>query len=299
MNEGKRRAPRTTIASDGLLVETTAFGAEMTSLRTRPDDVEHLWQGDPAVWGGQSPVLFPFVGALAGRGFTHRGRFYPMRAHGFARDSQFECVDRSETLVAYRLTERPDTLSSYPFPFELVVAHSVAGRTVTIAYEVRNRGRERMPFSIGGHPGLALPLGPEGVAGDFLLEFERPESCDRWVIDPATHLLLQTPEPFDLPTRRLPLATDLFARDALVLERFRSSRATLLRADGRPLATVSFRGFPQLGIWSKPGAPFVCIEPWFGLDDRLGFEGELSAKKGILRLEPGEIFRCSFSILVH
>ena len=24
---------------------------------------------------------------------------------------------------------------------------------------------------------------------------------------------------------------------------------------------------PHLGIWAKPGAPFVCIEPWFSYND--------------------------------
>ena len=51
---------------------------------------------------------------------------------------------------------------------------------------------------------------------------------------------------------------------------------------------VEFPDFPHLGLWSKQGDDFICIEPWQGMDDHIDQES-FDQKLGVVRLEPGQV----------
>ena len=260
--------------------------------------VEYLWQADPAVWPRHAPILFPIVGKLANDRYVHAGRTYAMKQHGFARDLDFELVDAARESLAFRLLPSAATREQYPFEFELAVRYRLDANHVAIEYVVRNNGQAPMPFSIGAHPGFALTWGLGDRIEDYFLEFERTETADPHLLG-ADHLLSGETVPALEKGKVLPLRRELFDRDALLFLGLASHKVSLCsRRQGRRL-TVEFPGFPDLGIWAKPAAPFVCIEPWYGHADPPQSDGILFHKPGIIKLPPGGAFKCEHRIVIE
>lgn len=258
-----------------------SMGAELTSFcDLRGGETEYLWQRSP-VWNGQSPLLFPVVGRLRDNGYTLGGRAYSLSKHGFARRSEFALERQSESEMTFLLNDSPETLQSYPFPFELRVRYALKSDGFVMEMRVRNVGSETMLFSIGAHPGFQCAMGDrivmdeEETASAFLLG-------ENGLRGPA-----QIPV-FD-HSRQLVLGPDTFAKDALLFDSLKSRGATLVRQNGRS-AHVDFGGAPCLGLWAKPGAEYVCIEPWYGIDDRWDTDGDFARKEFIQSLPPGEEF---------
>jgi galactose mutarotase-like enzyme len=284
------------LENDDLALSIDPHGAEAKSLVRKGDGVELLWQGDRRIWSRSSPLLFPIVGRVAGDRYLHEGREYPLPQHGFARDEEFR-VDRAERSMARLVLEdREATRELYPFAFELTVGYSLAERRLDVAYELRNRGGEPMFFSIGAHPGFRCPLFEGEELADHELRFEREESASRQLLGGG----LRTGElrPFLDDSAIVPLRDELFEPGAVVLAGLRSRRVALAKRGEAPLLTLDFEGWPYLGIWTKPGAPFLCLEPWQGVADRAGGAGELARKEGIVRLEAGGRWARGWSLAI-
>ena len=272
------------VLQNGYLSATVkADGAELCSLRDVEDE-ELLWQAEP-IWPRHAPVLFPIVGRLKGDVLRHRGQHYPMTQHGFARDRRFAWLQRTPTTCRLALHDDGETRAHYPFAFRFEVAYALADDALEITYTVGNTGRETLPASAGAHPAFAWPLA-EGVEKDaHRLEFEAPEP------EPIRRLHdgLLTPEPRPSPIegRTLRLDPSLFAADAVILPR-PESRSLRYAAPGAPTIELSWEGFGQLGIWSKQGGDFLCIEPWHGFASPEDFDGEFAEKPGIMLIPPGD-----------
>ncbi len=286
-----------TIKNDTLTLLVDERGAEMTSLRTA-DGREVLWSADPKVWGRHAPLLFPVVGALGNGVYRHGGQTYAMDQHGFARDGAFVVESREPDAATLLLRDTPASRAIYPFAFALRVGYRLRGNTVEVRYTVDNLAREEMLFSIGAHPGFACPMGPGEDYSDCFLEFEEPETLGTRLLNASSRVAPEL-HPFLQGERVLPLGSDTFRRGAFILEGFRSQAVTLRGGKSGHAVRVAFPGFPYLGIWAMPGAPFVCIEPWFGVADLEGFEGEFADKAGVMRLAPGGTFRCAHTITVE
>jgi galactose mutarotase-like enzyme len=271
------------IAGGGLHATVAARGAELTHLRT-DSGLELLWDGNPAVWAGRSPLLFPIVGSVANDRVRIDGQDRPMLRHGFARTTSFALVDAGAARCTWRLEPNADTRSRYPFEFRLDVTYALGADGLAIRAEVANRGDRPMPASLGFHPAFRWPLVPGAVREDHEIRFDRDEPA------PIRRLAdgLLAPEPVRSPVsgNRLLLTDTLFADDALIFDRLQSRRVTYGALTGPQLA-VAFPDMPHLGIWSKPGAGFVCVEPWQGFASPAGFDGELQDKPGIVMIEPG------------
>jgi galactose mutarotase-like enzyme len=290
---------RHTIGTAGISATIKPEGAELTSLRDAAGE-ELLWQAGPE-WPRHAPVLFPVVGRLAGDTLRHEGQDYRVTQHGFARDSVFEWVERTPTRAVLRLADSAETQAIYPFRFILEMIYAVDGETLSVTTRVTNPGEAVLPCGVGAHPAFRWPLAA-GVAKEaHLLEFDTLETGPALVVEGAL-LGAEKPLPFD--GRVLPLSPDLFAQDALVMPGVssRSVRFVAAGEDGVParVLTVSWEGYKDLGIWSKPsGAPFLCIEPWFSMASPVGWDGDIADKPGILLLPPGEsrdfIWRASSS----
>jgi len=274
-----------TIASAALTARVDPLGAQLSELRDAQGR-QLLWQGDPAVWASRAPILFPIVGELSGGMYEHDGRRYRLPRHGFARTRKFAVMTVTPRSVLMRLQSDDATLDVYPFPFSLDVSFAIDGATLTVIASVRNTGTEEMPVSLGLHPGFAWPL-PFGMArGEHALEFETGEPAPIRRLD-AQGLLLPHSRPTPVQGRRLPLDDALFKDDALIFDRLRS-RWVNYGAPGGPKLQVGFPDASHLGVWTRPGAGFLCIEPWQGVADPAGPPGELRGKPGIVRLAPGE-----------
>lgn len=276
------------IGAGDLAARIEAKGAELTSL-VSGDAGELVWQAGPE-WPRHAPVLFPIVGRLTDDMLIHAGRGHRLTQHGFARDSLFRWVERAADRTVLELVENEATLALYPFRFLLRLIYAIDAEGLSVTTRVANPGEGALPFSVGAHPAFRWPLLP-GVAKEaHSLHFEHPEAgAARLLTDGLLDRSLK------LPTHgaELRLSPELFAQDALVLPALASRRVSYRAHDGqgkvlRSLA-VSWEGYRDLGLWSKPsGADFLCIEPWAGTASPRGWQGEFAEKPGVMLLAPGE-----------
>lgn len=277
---------RHVIRSAGLSATIRAQGAELVSLIGEAGEM--LWHGGPE-WPRHAPVLFPTVGRLTDDTLIHGGHSYRLTQHGFARDSLFSWSEQSESRAILRLADSEATRTAYPFRFLLELIYEAEDDTLSVTTRVGNPGDETLPCGVGAHPAFRWPLA-EGVAQeDHLLIFEAPEPGPRLAVEGG---LIGAPLPLPMQGRELALSPGLFANDALVIPAVASRSVHFVARDraGPPARalTVSWEGYKDLGIWSKPsGAPFLCIEPWYGMASPAGWQGEFRDKPGILLLEPG------------
>lgn len=277
------------IRSESFRLRACSLGAELTSFcDLRGGEYEYIWQRSP-VWNGQSPLLFPVVGRLKGGCYRLNGREYHLSKHGFARRSEFALESQSGTEITFLLTDSAQTLEVYPFPFELRAHYALTASGFVMELRVRNTGVETMRFSLGAHPGFQCEMGDrivmdaEETAGAFLLGESGLRGSEQIPV-------------FD-HSRQIVLAPDTFARDALIFDGLKSRGATLVRRNGRNVH-VDFGGAPCLGLWAKPGAEYVCIEPWYGVDDRWDADGDFEHKERIQSLEPGAEFAFPVTVKV-
>ena len=270
--------------SDALTAAIDPQGAQLSELRDHSGQ-DLLWNGDPAFWNGRAPVLFPIVGTLNGGHYRWRGQRYALPRHGFARGRGFEVLRHNAQGAWLRLQSDAATLAVYPFRFELDMAFQLEGNALQIESIVRNVGDQPMPASIGFHPALRWPL-PGAPRGQQFLEFEHDEPAPIRRLD-ADGLLTAALHPTPVRGRRLLLNDALFADDVVIFDQL-ASRSLVYGADAGARIRVSFPDITHLGLWSKPGAGFLCIEPWLGVADPAGFAGDFDAKPGAFLLAPGQ-----------
>ncbi len=281
------------IASGGLSAEIATLGAELRNLADANGNGLQ-WDGDPAVWSGRAPLLFPIVGALASGRYRLGGRTYAMARHGFARHTTFDVVAHDDHAATLRLEADAQTRAVYPFDFRLDAAFTLIDAQVSIVATVSNHGAGPMPASFGFHPALRWPL-PYGQArADHRIRFEHDEPGPVRRID-GNGLLRPEPQPSPVVGDVLTLRDDLFIDDALIFDRLASRRVRYGASQG-PSLDMTFDDLSMLGVWTKPGAGFVCIEPWQGCADPAGFDGEIWAKPGIVVIAAGESRAFSMTI---
>jgi galactose mutarotase-like enzyme len=272
------------LSSGDLTAEINPLGAQLSALRDRTGR-DLLWDGDPSVWSGRAPLLFPIVGTLAGGCYRLGSDIYRLPRHGFARGKLFDVVDTTSASAAFRLEADEASFQVYPFRFELDVRFALDGPTLAVTTQVRNAGDADMPASFGYHPGFRwpLPFGRERSA--HYIEFESDEPAPIRRLN-AAGLLAAEPHPTPVSHRRLQLTDSLFQDDVIIFDELRSHSVTY-GADDAPRIRVSFPDTPLFGLWSKPRANFVCIEPWHGIADPDGFSGDFKAKPGVFMVAPG------------
>ncbi|PZU11927.1 aldose 1-epimerase family protein [Sphingomonas sp.] len=272
------------IASPALSADISTLGAELQALRDEAGR-DLLWDGDPAWWAGRAPILFPIVGAVAHDEIRVGGHAYRLAKHGFARRAEWQLVERTEACATFRLEDGAATREAYPFAFRLDLRFSIEGATLTVVAMLTNSGTTDLPASFGFHPAFRWPL-PYGAAKeDHRVIFAAPEPAPIRRLDSAG-LLRPTPEPTPVAGDMLAPDASLFEDDAIIFDRL-ASRSIWFGAPGTRGLDIAFPDMPELGIWQKPGAPYLCIEPWAGFADPAGYSGELRDKPGILRLPAG------------
>ena len=286
----------TILSNETLRVEVSAHGAELQSIRK--GDVEYLWQGDSRYWGRRSPVLFPIVGSVWEARYRVDGTEYQLGQHGFARDMDFALVSASETEVRYRLESSEETLAKYPYPFVLEIAYRLHGASIDVIWEVKNPSDKDMYFQIGAHPAFFYPDYDPEKSGRGFFTFDRAEGIECIRIKEKGCVDAVTKWPLEMPEGVLKLEKDTFdAIDTIMVQDSQLKRVNMFKEDGTAWLSLSFDA-PVVGIWSPPGkvAPFICIEPWYGRCDRVGYEGEYKDKDWMNCLAPGEGFKSVYTI---
>jgi galactose mutarotase-like enzyme len=281
------------ISSAALSAVINPFGAELSSLRDA-EGRELMTDADPAYWTGRAPILFPIVGALRDDRYRANGREYTLPKHGFARRMPFEVIEAATDRARLRLSANDETLRVYPWAFSLELEFEISFKLLTIVARITNDGPVPMPASFGFHPAFAWPLPYGRARADHRIVFQEDEPGTLRALTPDG-LIAPGERASPLNGRALNLADDLFTNDALIWDPVVSRRVGY-GAEGGPMLAVDFPDAVQLGIWTKPGARYVCIEPWNGIADPQGFDGEIWDKPGILRIPPGA--ERSFTMLV-
>ena len=286
------------LENENYRVAVKTSGAELSSFRNKPENLEYIWQADPQVWPRHAPILFPIVGKVPGGKYNYQGKTYELPQHGFARDMDFTLASQSLKELVFELLESEKSLAVYPFPFRLQVIYLLEGNALEITYTVQNPGTTDLYFSIGAHPGFNCPLFPGEKFSDYYLEFEQPETQERYLLNEG--LQNGQTEPVLQNQKILPLAYELFQKDAIVLKNLSSEKITLKTDKHNHGLAFEFKGFPFVGIWTKgEGAGFICLEPWHGIASQVGDSGELTQKEGIRKLAAGEQFSCAYTVRVQ
>lgn len=284
------------LKNDELEMTISAHGAELKSVIK--NEMEYLWQGNPEFWGRTSPILFPIVGSVAEGKYFVNGQVFELPQHGFARDMTFELISQADHAIWFKLTSTDETKLKYPFDFELRVGYELKKNEIHVYWEVDNLNDVIMPFSIGAHPALLA----EPELDDYSLQMNANKNIETRFTDGGKGTLKMAPEkevlieglPF------LPLNKDFFEENpTLILE---DENEILLRSYTHDREVeVTFDGFPYVGIWAPINvagklAPFVCIEPWYGVADTSTKPGELAEKTGIELLEVGKTFQATYKM---
>ncbi|MBE5808543.1 MAG: aldose 1-epimerase family protein [Clostridiales bacterium] len=280
------------IENESLRVRISDAGAELTSVTDKATGRERIWTADPAVWNRHAPILFPFVGKVAGGRYRIGHREYEMKTqHGFARDMAFVCADEAADHVTHTLAATPETMEIYPFDFRLTVRHGLSGRRLAVDWTVENAGGEEMLFSIGGHPGFLLP---EGVRKEDCSILFPGKDALSFVCASPQGLIRTRPKALRTEGGRARYRDDI--PDTWIFEDGQVRRVGIALPDGAPYVLLDCEQFPMLAVWANPNGPFICLEPWFGRADDEGFTGTIDQKKGIQTLGPGEARSIGYSM---
>ena len=280
---------------------TSKFGGELISFKL--DGIEKLHQGKDCVdengkvyWKRHSPVLFPIVGKLKKNQTIINGKTYEIMQHGFARDMEFEPITKLDNFHSYMLKSNKATLARYPFEFELYTTYRLDENKLTTIYKVINVGNSNMPFGIGGHPAFKIDV-EELNNGNYYLEFEEPEEKIHFLYLVDGLIGTEYAKNVMKDKKCIYLNKDSFNNDALIMKGITSKKISLKhRGNDKTLLTMDFTGFPYLAIWSKPNAPFLCIEPWKNTADTVKTSGIFAEKTDIITLKPKESFECKYTV---
>ncbi len=276
------------LENDILKIAVSSHGAELSSIFNKKENKEMLWQGDSQFWGRKSPVLFPVVGKYKNGKTTYEGKEYQSGQHGFARDSEFTLIEKTENKLSFELLSNEETLKQYPFRFRLVCSFELNNDRIIVGWNVENIDDKKIYFSIGAHPAFyceksktVLSMNGENLKYNLI-------NSDG----------LYTPQKYDIENSFV-LHDNVFDNDALIIENSDVNEVSLINNDKKYM-TVKFDA-PLFGIWSptKKNAPFVCIEPWYGRCDAEDFEGDITEREWGNSLEVGETWYKEYEIIIH
>lgn len=271
-------------------LKVSCTGAELRAFECKGRSI--LWGGDPAYWTGVAPLLFPICGGLKNDSYFYGGRQYSLQKHGFARHAEFTVAGQTENQVELVLNATPETLEQYPFLFSLHVIYTLAENGVTVTYRVKNNGESTMYFSIGSHEAYACPEGIE----NYEVVFPKSETLNAYELD--GNLLNYNTVPMLQNQNSIALKTEYFSVDALVFLNLKSRSAVLRNRLNGQQVQVEFPGKDYFLLWTKPGAGYICMEPWAGIQDFTDSDGRLENKRGILSLAPGAVYTATHKITV-
>ncbi|CAM4192294.1 aldose 1-epimerase family protein [Gillisia hiemivivida] len=279
-----------------LSVNVKSIGAELCSIVNKLNGKEYIWQGDPAFWASHAPILFPIIGALKDDTYFFEGKEYHLPKHGFFRNNNAVILKREEKdELTFSLKFSENTLKSYPFKFELEISFLLKGKSLEVKHEIFNLDTKEIYFSIGGHPAFNAPLFPGETYEDYYLEFDQNLDLETHFLT-ADGLISNKSESVLKDENRINLRKDLFDNDALIFKEIASKKVSLRSEHSGKILSVEYSDFENLGIWAKPNAPYVCIEPWLGIADFADTDQDLKNKVGINKLMPTQSFCASYTI---
>ena len=284
------------ISNKYLELTVSSHGAEKQTLISKETNINYLRDVDK-YWNRKAPLLFPIVGKLRDLKTFINNKEYSMNQHGFVRDQEFELYSQSESELVLVNKFNEETLKKYPFEYQVFVKYTLVEKTLYTEFIVQNLDYQVIPFNYGGHPGFRLPLYENETFEDYSVKFEKTENFDA----PTVNLENGTLN-FDktIPYKNIDeikLDYKYFEIDAIVIPEVKSQSVKLVNKDNKGIK-FDFLGFPSLAIWTKPNAPFVCLEPWIGYADHSDSNYQFIEKDNMQFLNPGETFQATYAITI-
>lgn len=284
-----------TIENDYLKLTVTTWGAQVKSVVRKCDNVEHIWQADPDVWGYHAPILFPHAGKVPGNKIEVDGQTCDSVQHGFARLMEHELVEHTENAIVLELCANEDTLAKFPYEFRLVSTFTLENDTLHHILTVENLDEKKMPFGIGFHPAFAIPFDEKHTAADYEMRFSEMESpiclnCLPTGLVQSNHYYLGN------NIHSIAIDENLFANDSHCMVNLKSQTLGLYEKGTGRGVVCNIEEFPYTLLWSKPGMPkFICIEPWHSLPSYEGSSSKWYEKPAAAILESGEAWSTTLS----
>ena len=285
------------LKNEQLQIAISEHGAELQSIQDA-DGNEYLWQGDPKYWGRRSPILFPIVCGLWDDCYRLDGYEYKMQRHGFARDMDFQLIAKTDRKVTFALEDTPETHRCYPYHFMLSITYRLDGNRIHVIWHVHNTERNEIHFQIGGHPAFMIPGMKEGDEVKGTIRFDNTDKIERLIGNMNGCII---PGRFDVGSMDgiWHFNEDSFKEDCVIIDKSQVKQVSLLDENQKPVVTVDMKT-PCVGIWAPYGkhAPFVCIEPWYGIHDKVEYHGDFRQKYLMNHLQPGASFLSEYTITI-
>ncbi|WP_243735779.1 aldose 1-epimerase family protein [Christiangramia sabulilitoris] len=284
------------IENEFLKITVQETGAELGSIFNKDNQKEYLWQADPEIWGSHAPNLFPIIGVIKDGIYKYEGKEYSVPKHGFIRHNEkIRLKERTEHQLVFELLYSEETLEMYPFKFDFRIAFTLIGKSLEVNHQIINLDEKPILFSLGGHPAFNILHFEGEKIEDYFLEFDKKKDLDTYLLN-EDGLISSKTENVLKNDNKIQLTEHLFDHDALIFKDIKSKKVDLVSVKNGRILSVEYKDFKNLGIWAKPGAPYVCIEPWLGIADVEGTDQNLENKEGILKLSAENEFNADYTI---
>lgn len=277
------------LSNGTLKINISTFGAEIQSVKGK-NGTEFMWEGNPDVWSGKAPVLFPICGGLKEDTYTFEGKKYTLEKHGYARRIPYEIEEQTESKAVLLAKSNDETKKKYPFDYEFRVIFELTENKLKVTYNVKNTGCGSMYFSVGAHEAYACPEGIES----YTVEFEKNEDFHCYKLD--GNILLNSYNKILPDGKELPLKEDYFDVDALVFKTVKSRKVSLKKNGATKRIDVEFPNSNYFLLWNKYRAKYMCLEPWCGIQDIENTSYDITEKEGIIKLDKNSDFSASHTI---
>jgi galactose mutarotase-like enzyme len=257
-----------TIENEFFSVSVDEVGALLTSVISKKDGKELLWQKNPEFWPNQDVIIFPVIGLPQ---YDVEGKSYACKTrHGFARSQIFSLKEKKKDSVTLELTENPETLAAYPFAFVLDATLTLKGDTLIRTIKVINKSKKPLPFALGLHQAFQAKYDGTGA-----IHFDKAPK--QYYPMPAGWI--KAPE------------ASIYHQDEVLDKALWKDNDTWILPDDQHYQidvksglgyTMKYRfEAPSIAIWScaKAGGDYLCVEPWWGFSAYEGMPKEISERQ--------------------
>jgi galactose mutarotase-like enzyme len=240
-------------------------------------DSDRFTNPELSVRGG-NPILFPICGNLPDNRYTHNGKQYNLKQHGFARDLpwdvDFQTAGNNSAVLTVVLKSSEATKQVYPFDFAVTFTYEIVGNSLNILQSYQNKSDVPMPCSFGFHPYFL-------VRDKSKLSFEIPS---QEYFDHKTQDTKPFSGNFDFNQDEIDVAFKLLSGNtATVTDNSSNLKLTLEYEDD----------FSTLVFWTVKGKDFYCLEPWSAARNSINTGEKLTV------IQPGDSHSTSIKLTAN